>query len=141
MTPRWPRPHGFDGGVKFIAADHNTVVPLEGCDDGGARARAAGWKISTLTIRPPQQGHGGQGCGSGAVFWCWRSEQFPGTREICLAASAGKNAIVTDAVEALRQNVEQEAADELIRAELGFPQFRRRGRESGTLDLAARLQL
>src|SRR5215813_4147087 len=51
------------------------------------------------------------------VVWCWRGEQFPGTRDICLAGGAGKKAVVTDAVEAFRQNVEQKAADELIRAE------------------------
>ena len=86
---------------------HDTIVPVKGCDDGGARARAARWKISMMTIRPPQQGHGGRGSGSGVVVfdlrWCGRSEQLPGTRDIGLAAGAGEQAVVTDAVEALRQ--------------------------------------
>ena len=49
--------------------------------------------------------------------WCGHSEQLPGTRDIDLAASAGEEAVVTDAMEALRKNVEQEAADEFVRAQ------------------------
>ena len=44
---------------------HATMVPEKGCDAGGAPARAARWKISMMTIRPPQQGHGKGGSGSG----------------------------------------------------------------------------
>ena len=72
-----------------------------------------------MTIRPPQQGHGGRRSGGDAASststWCGRSEQLPGTRDIGFAAGAGEEAVVTDAVEALRQNVEQEAADEFVR--------------------------
>ena len=42
-------------------------------------------------------------------------EQFAGAGDIGLAAGAREQAIVPDAVEALRQDVEQEAADELVR--------------------------
>jgi len=49
--------------------------------------------------------------------WCGHSEQLPSTRDIGLAASAGEEAVVTDAMEALWKNVEQEAADELAGAE------------------------
>ena len=38
-------------------------------------------------------------------------------RNVGRAASAGKEAVVTDAVEALRKDVEQEAADEFVRAQ------------------------
>jgi hypothetical protein len=48
-------------------------------------------------------------------WWCGYSEQLPSTRDVDFAASAGEEAVVTDAVEALRQKVEQEAADEFVR--------------------------
>ena len=81
--------------------DHDTVVPV---NDGGARARAARWKISMMTMRPPQQGHGGRRSGGDAASststWRRRSEQLPGTRDIVFAAGTGEQAVVTDAVEA-----------------------------------------
>src|SRR5579864_4523477 len=49
--------------------------------------------------------------------WVGHSEQLASTRDVGLAASAGEEAVVTDAMEALRKNVEQEAADELVGAE------------------------
>jgi len=52
-----------------------------------------------------------------SLSWRRRREQRAGQRDIELAAAAGEQAIVTDAVEALGQNVEQEAADELVGAE------------------------
>ncbi len=65
MTNRWLKCHGSGGRLRFIVRDHDTVVPVSRCDDGGARARAARWKISMMTIRPPQQGHGRGRCGNG----------------------------------------------------------------------------
>ncbi len=38
MTTRWPKQHSFDGGLRFMATSHDTVVPVNGGDDGGARA-------------------------------------------------------------------------------------------------------
>jgi hypothetical protein len=38
MAPHWRKPHGFDGKSRFIVSDHETIVLVEGCDDGGARA-------------------------------------------------------------------------------------------------------
>ena len=67
MTDRWLKRHGFVGRLRFIELDHDTVVPGRGRDDGGARAQAACWKISMMTIRPPQQGHGGRRSGGEAV--------------------------------------------------------------------------
>ena len=49
--------------------------------------------------------------------WCGHSKQLPSTRNIGLAACAGEETVVTDAVEALWKNVEQKAADELVGAE------------------------
>jgi hypothetical protein len=43
-----------------------------------------------------------------------RGDQFPGARDIGLAGGAGEEAVMTDAVEPLRQDVEQEAPDELV---------------------------
>ncbi|MGO9998579.1 MAG: hypothetical protein ACLPKW_12670 [Acetobacteraceae bacterium] len=43
----------------------------------------------------------------------WRNEQLPGTRDVGRAVSGGGEAVVADTMEALRQNMEQEAADEL----------------------------
>src|SRR6202011_1083461 len=41
-------------------------------------------------------------------------DQFSGTRDILLAGGAGEQPVVTDAVEPLWQEVEQEAPDELV---------------------------
>jgi hypothetical protein len=46
-----------------------------------------------------------------------RDDQFSGARDVGLAASAGEQPVVADAVEALGQDVEQEAPDELIGSE------------------------
>ena len=43
-----------------------------------------------------------------------RIDQFSGARDIGLAGGAGEQPVVTDAVEALGQDVEQEAPDELV---------------------------
>jgi len=47
----------------------------------------------------------------------WHREQWLGAGDIGLAAGAGEQAVVANAVKALRQHVEQEAPDELIGAE------------------------
>ena len=44
-------------------------------------------------------------------------DQFSGTRDILLAGGAGEQPVVTDAVEPLWQDVEQEAPDELVGGE------------------------
>jgi hypothetical protein len=50
MTDRWLKRHGFGGRLRFIVLDHDTVVPVWGCEDGGARARAARAKISMMIM-------------------------------------------------------------------------------------------
>jgi hypothetical protein len=47
----------------------------------------------------------------------WGGHQFPGARDIGFAGGARQQPIVANAMEALRQNVEQEAPDELVGAE------------------------
>ena len=44
----------------------------------------------------------------------WHREEFADTRDIAGAGLAREKAVVADAVEALRQHVNQEAADELV---------------------------
>jgi hypothetical protein len=67
ITNRSLKRRGIGAGLRFVVLDHGTVVPVWGCEDGGARARAARWNISMMTIRPPQQGHGGRMSGGDAA--------------------------------------------------------------------------
>jgi hypothetical protein len=43
----------------------------------------------------------------------WRGDQFSGARDVGLAGGAGEQSAVADVMEPLRQNVKQEAPDEL----------------------------
>jgi|SRR6267142_4103678 hypothetical protein len=48
-------------------------------------------------------------------FWARRhGEQLARVRNVCGSVAAGEQPIVSDAMEALRQRVDQEAADELV---------------------------
>src|SRR3954471_15901586 len=96
------------------------AAPLEELDDDHATAAAGTWR-ATL------------GCGavriSGAVCLscvvrcrrlCRRlrgGDQLPGSCDIGLAAAAGEQPIVADAVEPLGQDVKQETPDELVGGE------------------------
>jgi hypothetical protein len=91
-------------------------------DGGGARGCCQRSKVSMTTICPPQHGHGGRwSTGSSALSsWLVRGatvEQLAGERQAGLAGGAGEQAIVADAMEAARQDVEQEAADKLVGCE------------------------
>ena len=44
----------------------------------------------------------------------WSSHQLPGARDVGLAAGAGQQPVVADAMKPLWQNMEQEAPDELV---------------------------
>ena len=48
------------------------------------------------------------------VLWLWDGEQFAGARDIGGACGFGEQAVVADAVESVRQHVDEEAADELV---------------------------
>jgi hypothetical protein len=84
---------------------------------GGPRGCLHRSNTSMTIMRPPQQGHGGRkssgssGCRSRTGQ---RRQQFAGEREAGLAGAAGEQAVVADAMEAARQDMEQEAADELV---------------------------
>ena len=65
-----------------------------------ARARAARWKISMMTIRPPQQGHGRRGSGSGAACSTAVEEDTAShfrARATLAFRQCGEEAVVTDA--------------------------------------------
>src|ERR1700722_7397779 len=52
------------------------------------------------------------------LFWArWHGEQIAGACDIGRTVAIGEQAIVSDAVEAVRQNVDEEAADELVGGE------------------------
>jgi hypothetical protein len=55
--------------------------------------------------------------GRGVRLRSWHVEQLTGSRDVLPALRAGEQAIVADAVEARRQHVDEEAADELLRGE------------------------
>src|SRR5215469_11571508 len=80
--------------------------PLEDFDDDHTTATTGAWRAQIGRRR-------------GVLYLgsCRHIEQFPGARDIVFAAGAGQEAVVADAVEALRQNVEQEAANEFVRTE------------------------
>ena len=76
---------------------------LERLDDDHASAAARAWRADVVRFfRVVVIGRRGD------------VQQFAGEREAGLAGGAGEQAIVADAVEAARQDVEQEAADELV---------------------------
>ena len=85
---------------------------------GGARGWRQRSNVSMMIMCPPQHGHGGRTVERfvrRVVIGRRRDgEQFAGACEAGLAGGAGEQAVVADAVEAARQDVEQEAADELV---------------------------
>src|SRR5205823_10396201 len=79
---------------------------LEDLDDD--HATAAAWTTRLAGI------YGG--CGRLAVRSC-SGEQLTGACDVVGASAFGEQAVVTDAVEAAWQHVDEEAADELVRGE------------------------
>jgi hypothetical protein len=78
-------------------------------------------------MRPPQQGQG-WGVGlpltaiaaaviGGVVARLWCGDEFAGAGDVLGTRAAGEEAVVADAVEAMRQDVDEEAADELVGCE------------------------
>src|SRR6266446_4903728 len=74
----------------------------EGLDDD--HAAAATWTCRLVVI-------GSIGIGRLALR-LWRSEQFADARDVVGAGGLGQQAVVADAVEALRQDVNEESADD-----------------------------
>ena len=83
-----------------------------------------------MTMAPPQVGQRSGRCGGDGILDLfggrslrWRVEQPATERELGGALAVGEEAVVADAMEAVRQGVQQEAADELVgvkRHELGL---------------------
>src|SRR5262245_57341594 len=78
---------------------------LEGLDDDHAPATARAWRGKRI--------RGGRllVC----VRWQGSGEQLAGLRQVFLSGAAGEQAVVANAMEALRQDMQQEAANELGR--------------------------
>src|SRR5450756_1875015 len=53
----------------------------------------------------------------GIALRLWQVEQLACSRDVLGAPSAGKQTVVANAVEAVRQHVDEEAADELVAGE------------------------
>src|SRR6202521_2196305 len=90
-----------------------------------ARAARAGLPPSPEGL---DDGHAPAAAGTGwePIEWLWHFDrlrrrchrkQFAGSRYMCLAGGTGEQAVMADAVEAMWQDMEQEAADELVRCE------------------------
>src|SRR5215475_3781143 len=82
-------------------------------DNDHAAAAARAWRTMI-----------GRGVRIGGVVHCrrinlrhWSGHQLPGARDVGLAAGAGEQAVMADAMKPLWQNVEQKAPDELVGAE------------------------
>ena len=69
----------------------------------------------------------------------WHREQFAGSGDVVGAGGAGEQAVVADAMEAVRQDVGQEAADELICCERNRPSNRGRSNSPICFGRAVRL--
>ena len=76
----------------------------EGLDDD--HAAAATWTCRLVVIRSISIGR--------FALRLWPNEQFADARDVVGAGGLGQQAVVTDAVEALGQDVDEESADELV---------------------------
>src|SRR5262245_55502649 len=74
----------------------------EGLDDD--HAAAATWTCRLVVIASI----------AGLSFWPSPSAQFARARRVCGAGGSGAQAVVADAVEARRQDVDEESADDLV---------------------------
>src|ERR1051325_4553160 len=85
---------------------------LEGLDDDHAAAATR----TRMRERPRFVGHGGL-CIVGLSLRRRRREQLAHSRKVVGAGGAGEQAVVADALEAVGQHVDEEAADELVYCE------------------------
>ena len=101
---------------------HHDDVDPDHADGTRARRAAAPAKVSMMIMRPPQHGHGCEGvCGSllpsaaSAVLALrlWNGEQLTCPGDVLGTLAAGEEAVVANAMEAAREHMDQEAADEL----------------------------
>ena len=107
------------------ATDHEVSILIRLGD--GDRAGRAPSNVSTMIIRPPQQGQRragedvfGRHCRprrANAGARLGRGERLAGALDVARSNRAGEEAVVADAVEAARQHVQEKAADELAGVE------------------------
>jgi hypothetical protein len=101
----------------------------------GSRRAAPGWCgcVRWRAWLPPSpegldDDHAAAAAGTGwePIEWLWHFDRlrrrchrkrFAGSRYMCLAGGTGEQAVMANAVEAMWQDMEQEAADELVRRE------------------------
>ena len=78
-------------------------------------------KVSMMIMRPPQHGHGGLPLSTMVVgrfiLAIADGEQFARACDVVGATPRCEQAVMADAVEAVGQHVDQEAADELVAGE------------------------
>ena len=88
------------------------AAALEDLDDDHAAAAARAWRA--MVCRGAGGSVGVVALAGGSTAGIGRGDQLSGARDIGLAAGAGEQPVVADAVEPLGQDVEQEAPDELV---------------------------
>ena len=96
----WRGGPGRVGGMRRCAG---LAPAFEGLDDEHASATAWARRAGIVGFDRRDIGHGRD-----------NTEQLAGVFEVSLAGGASEQAVMTDAMEALRENVDQEAADELV---------------------------
>ena len=102
-------------------------LPISAPKDGGPRGGPPRPKTSTMIMRrrsTTRRAMIGRGVRIGCIVCCrridlryWGGHQLPGVRNVGFASGTGQQPVVADAMEALRQNVEQEAPDKLVAGE------------------------
>src|SRR5438270_814117 len=97
----------LDAGTTRRAA--RRTAALEGFDDDHPPAAARAWRA--MVCRRTGRLIRVVGLGRYIPRRHGRGDQFPGTRDVGVAAGAGEQPVVADPVEALGQGVEQEAPD------------------------------
>ena len=109
---------------RRTGSGHDVSILITAVDAAGrVRGEQPRSNVSMTIMRPRQHGHGcasGLGSASSAraviagLGLCRRHvEQSRASGDVVGACAAGEQAVVADAVEAVRQDVDQEAADEL----------------------------
>lgn len=93
-----------------MAGASRAVIP-EGCAAGGRARQDTEHDHDATTARAGRAGIAGL---FGGRFRRWRVEQPTTEGEFGGALAVGEEAVVADAVEAVRQGVQQEAPDELV---------------------------
>ena len=114
-----------DGGWRQECVGHELSSPIDGM--GHSRGWQPGSKVSMMIIRPPQQGQAFHSSVFVTIFgavavparrgWVGYAEELAGQCDIVGPVAVGEEAVVTDAVKPVGQDMDQEAADELVGVE------------------------